>query len=335
MTQRVRRPARSAAPESTAATTLASRRARRPAAPAAPAPTPARQATRIIARTRTVEDPDALVVRAPNTEELYCDAIKTVRTEFRPARGGEYLHVSDLIHRCIRAKAISEVHTLAAPMQRLSMSDVFTFAQGDAIHDAAKAKARDGSPQMVWGKWSCKCEFLFHTEPCTYSAIDQEETCPHCLSKVDRYHEVSMFDDEYMVVGNPDLVFLIPRSKAFHVTEIKSISHEQWKDLTRPKPEHVFQVVWYWHLMQRKGYKMTDRVSVVYITKGWLFGSQSNIKEFMIDPREELHRLADMIADAKAYKDAREGGALPTRTCAAREAKAAQECHVCDVCFEV
>lgn len=306
-----------------------------------PAEAPAsRRATRVIAKGQA--DDGKLVVHAPNTDEVYGDAVRTATQRIRPMRGGDYLHVSDLIHRCIRARALTEQYGLMPPSQTLTMSDIMTFAQGDAIHDEAKAMAREGAPHMTWGKWSCKCEFLFHHEPCTYSEIDQEETCPHCLGKVDHYHEVSFFDDEYGVVGNPDLLFYIPRSGAFHINEIKSISHEQWKELTRPKPEHVFQVCWYWLLMHRKGVRLTDRVSVIYFTKGWLFGNQSIKKEFMIDPQAELHRLDDMIADALAYKAHRlaraageENPTLPLRQCANDQTKQAKGCHACDVCFEV
>lgn len=310
------------------------RRRQAAAEPAAP-----RRATRVIHRQR--DDESAQVVRAPNTDTVYGDAIRSMRVQPRALRGGDYLHVSDLISRCVRARAIVAEYDLDPPRQTLSLSDVMTFAMGDAIHDAAKALARDGAPHMIWGKWSCKCKFLKHDEPCLYSEIDQEEECPHCLSKVDNYHEVSFFDDEYGVVGNPDLIFYIARTSAFHVNEIKSISHDQWKDLARPKPEHVMQVVWYWMLMHRQGKRMTDRCSIIYYTKGWLFGSQINYKEFIIKPEDEIRRLADQIEDAKAYKAHRESldtddvAPLPVRTCSSPETKDAKACVACGICFEV
>ncbi|ALT58040.1 exonuclease [Pseudomonas phage SM1] len=279
------------------------------------------------------------VVRAPNTDYVYGDAIRPAARQSKPMRTGEYLHVSDLIHRCVRARALHELHQLSLPQQRLTVSDLTTFAQGDAIHDVGKSLARDGAPYLTWGKWSCKCEYLKHEDPCLYEEIDQEEVCPHCHTHVDQYHEVSFFDEEYGVVGNPDLLFYIPRSSAYHVVELKSISHEQWKELSRPKPEHVLQVVWYWLLMRRAGKRMTDRCSIVYYTKGWLFGDQINNKEFLVEPEKEVKRLDDMIEDAKRYRAhrkaliAKTSAPLPTRTCAREDVKAAKACPVCELCF--
>lgn len=318
---------------------------RRTSADAAPATPLQRRATRVLARQR---DDGAMVVRAPNTDGVYSDAIRESRHRPQRLREGDHLHVSDLIQKCVRARALTARFDLQSPIRMLTPSDIMTFAMGDAIHDEAKAMARDGAPHMIWGKWSCKCEFLKHDDPCLFEEIDREEECPHCHSKVDRYHEVSFFDDEYGVVGNPDLIFFIPRTGAYHVNEIKSIAPDQWKELTRPKPEHVFQVVWYWLLMQRSGMRLTDRVSIIYFTKGWLFGSQDNKKEFMFDPQAELPRLADMIEDAKTYKAymsairAVKGDkskaklpALPLKVCASKDSKQAKTCHACDVCFEV
>lgn len=333
----VRRTRPTAPPANTPRTADVLARRRQPATPKE-SPAPATRALR-----RQAPQSQSQVVHAPNSDEIYGDAIRSMRNQRRPFRGGDYLHVSDLIGKCIRAKSLVAEYELEQLHQSLTLSDIMTFAQGDAIHDAAKALARDGSPHLVWGKWSCKCEYLFHEEPCLYSEIDQEEECPHCHGKVDRYHEVSVFDEEYGVVGNPDLVFYIPRSQAFHVNEIKSISHDQWKDLARPKPEHVMQVVWYWHLMHRQGKRMTDRCSIVYFTKGWLFGNQVNYKEFVIEPEPWIRRLADQIEDAKAYKAHRLALAageetlppLPVRTCTSKESKEAKGCVACDLCFRL
>ena len=93
-------------------------------------------------------------------------------------------------------------------------------------------------------------------------------------------------------------------------------------------------------LLKRAGYRITDRVSIIYFTKGWMFGNKANYKEFQIAPEDHLHRLEDMIADAKAYKAhrlaraAKKPTTLPVRTCASPEGKPAKGCIACDVCFE-
>jgi hypothetical protein len=279
-------------------------------------------------------DKDQQVVSAPNTDYPLTEILDKASYDMRPARPGPHLHVSDLLHKCIRKKALEERYDAVPAQQRLTMSDMLTFAMGDAVHDTLKARARIGRPDVVWGVWSCKCEYLKHEDPCTYAEIDQEEKCPHCKSLVDQYHEVSMTDDEYGVVGNPDLILYFARKDALHVTELKSMAHKGWEELVRPVPEHVIQVVFYWHLMHRKGYRLTDKVSILYCTKQWQFGNKTSFKEFLIDPVASLDRLDQYIEDAKAYKAAREGGELPLRTfCSHEAAKGAKSCGVMQLCF--
>lgn len=280
---------------------------------------------------------DTQVVPAPNTDNPLGEVIDKAKWSMQETRPGHHLHVSDLLYKCIRKRALEERFHVMPPARRLTMSDMLTFAMGDAVHDTLKERARIGAPEKVWGIWSCKCHYLKHEDPCIYAEIDQEETCPHCLSLVNHYNEVSLFDEDYGVVGNPDLILYIERSDAFHITELKSMAHKQWEELTRPDPDHVRQVVFYWHLMHRKGYRLTDRVSIFYATKQWQFGDKTVYKEFLIDPVAELHRLDPMIEDAKAYKACVENGdkaPLPLRThCAHRDAKDAKKCGVLELCF--
>lgn len=310
----------------------------------APQPTKSRLAAkeapqrRVMRRARAAVDAAEapLIVSAPNTDAVLGEVIDRGSVQIQTQRPGNYLHVSDLLSKCIRKRALEQQYELGTATRRLTMSDMLTFAQGDAIHDTLKDRARVGAPQMVWGIWSCKCGSLKHEEPCTFSEIDQEEECEHCGSKVDHYNEVSMVDEEYGVVGNPDLILYLPRKAAFHVTELKSIAHDQWVELARPKPDHVLQTVWYWLLMSRKGYRLTDRVSIFYVTKGWQFGNKKTYKEFLIDPQAELHRLESMIEDALAYKAFLAGGPPPVRTfCSHPDSKDAKGCAASTFCFEV
>lgn len=280
---------------------------------------------------------DTQVVSAPNTDYPLGEVIDRAKYSMQETRPGNLLHVSDLLYKCIRKRAIEDRYNTPSPARRLTMSDMLTFSMGDAVHDTLKERARIGAPEKVWGIWSCKCEYLKHEDPCIFAEIDQEETCPHCKSLVNHYNEVSMVDEEYGVVGNPDLILYYERTDALHVTELKSMAHKQWEELARPDPDHVRQVVFYWHLMHRKGYRLTDRVSIMYVTKQWQFGDKCVHKEFLIDPVAELHRLEPMIEDAIAYKLTHELGeeaALPLRThCAHEASKDAKKCGVQQICF--
>jgi hypothetical protein len=147
------------------------------------------------------------------------------------------------------------------------------------------------------------------------------------------YEEVPMRDKELMIVGTPDIITYMHTHSAFYVSELKSIAHDRWKDLVRPLPEHVIQILFYWFLMHRKGYRMANRASVLYATKGWMFSGQP-YKEFSIDAQSMLSRLEPYLEDARALKEARGGGALPLRTCPTEQAPEARKCEACRVCFK-
>lgn len=274
------------------------------------------------------------IVECPVDDSFLTEIIDRAPREIRPMRPGDYLHVSDLLGKCVRKIVLCNRYSTPTRPQRLSASDLFTFAQGDAIHDTLKAMASASSPQQVWGKWRCKCGNIYHDEPCTLAETDPDDICEYCGTPTNVYEEVPMRDDDTMIVGTPDLLLYIAALRAFHISEIKSISHDQWKDLARPKPEHVLQVLFYWYLMRKLGYRVTDRVSIIYVTKNYVFQGRP-YKEFMFNPERELHRLDDYIADAYAAKAARKdkNAKLPSRTCTGEYTVEAKKCEVCEICW--
>lgn len=274
---------------------------------------------------------DGTIARLGGDVEPLSVVLGRARSVARAPRSMEYMHVSDLIGKCVRKIALVERSQTALAPQSLSYTDALTFAQGEAIHTVIKQRAAIASPSEVWGKWSCLCGTKITKEPCLLSQAPKEN-CPACRTPVDRYREAEIRDKEYMITGSPDLILYAPRLRALHVTELKSISHEAWKELLRPQPDHILQTVFYWHLLHRKGYRLTDRVSILYATKGWMF-SGSPFKEFTVSPQENVHRLEPLIADALAIKEARKGGNLPVRTCVSLQVPDAKKCEVCNICF--
>jgi len=312
----IRRPIRGATPAQPI------RIVRRPAAPPVEAPA-ASPTPRGKAPVKMDDDYDPLMA-----------VFKVARSEFREARTGGYLHVSDLIGKCIRARALQARYNMQPPPQLLTLSDQFTFAQGDAIHDKAKEIAVRNDPKRAWGKWTCRCKYLRHDEPCTFAEVEPE-VCPYCKSPVDQYAEVSIFNDDLGVVGNPDLLMYERAVDAHHVNELKSIAPDKYKELVRPLPAHVLQTTAYWQLMKWDGYRLTDRISIGYITKGWQFGSTLPLKTFTIKVAPELPRLDEYWAFAREYKAlvADPKRALPDRVCRTRDDTLAKQCNVCGVCF--
>lgn len=278
---------------------------------------------------------EAQIVQFPgqDPDSVLTDIIESARNDVRTRRGGDYIHVSDLLTKCQRKLALIERHKLPHRVQRLTLMDALTFRMGEALHDVIRERAALGAPHAVWGKWKCVCGHLHHDEPCTFGEVDLGDICEHCGTATTEYVEVSMFDDELMIVGNPDLLLYLRDVDAYHVTELKSIAHAQWEELVRPKPEHVIQSLFYWYIMRKRGYRLTDRVTLLYGTKGYLFKG-SPFKEFSYRPEAEIHRLEDYLEEARELRRARDGGALPARTmCAADTSPEAKKCEVCSLCF--
>ena len=275
------------------------------------------------------------IVVLPDPEsKVLTSILSKARNIGRAKRPGTHIHVSDLLSKCLRKKAIVERHKVSLPTAKLSIMDSLTFAQGDAIHDTIKERSALGAPSLVWGKWKCACGTHRIDKLQTFAEVDTTEVCKNCGGTADVYDEAEFIDAEYDIVGHPDLLLYLTDLDAFYVTELKSISDAQYKELVRPKAEHVLQALFYWFLMKRKGYRMVDTISILYVTKGYTFRGDP-YTEFTFKAPTELRRLAPYLEDAKALLRARKGGELPARTqCASREATDARACEVAGICFD-
>lgn len=254
----------------------------------------------------------------------------------RPPRLGEYLHVSDLVNKCTRRIALIERMKLTPPVRGLSLSDALTFAQGDAVHDALRDRLVKSAPDRAYGRWGCRCGTTVTDKPGIFSAVPATMVCPACKGTLNVYHELTVRDEDHKITGSPDFLLYSPTNNFLLVTEIKSMSHDMWKDLARPIPEHVLQVAFYWYLLSRAGYRLADKASILYATKSYVFRG-SPIKEMLVDMPALMDsgRLTTYIAYADAVKAARHGGALPDRPCASPEQTNAKNCDVCVQCFGV
>ena len=269
----------------------------------------------------------------PKGAKVLSDILANARYLSREPRDHDYLHVSDLIGKCLRKIALAERYDIPLKAQSLSLTDSITFSQGDAIHDVIRVRAAQGNPRMVWGKWKCKCGTTRIDEPCLFSSIPPD-LCPSCGEAPHEYVEVSMFNEEYKIVGNPDLVLYLPDAQALYVTELKSIAHDAWKELARPIPDHTIQVLFYWFLMRELGYRLADTVSILYVSKGWMFSGEP-YKEFTFNAAAAVSRLQPYLEDALAVKVSRAGGDLPPKICAREDAPDAKKCAVCKTCFGI
>lgn len=301
---------------------------------------PSRAAPRATPRPVTSGSANRLVPTRPAAARVFNadtqvmqELLRAGRQDVRPSRVGDYLHVSDLIGRCARLRALAETQGVLLPGKNVSFMDAITYRQGDAIHDLVRERAAVGAPREVFGIWRCLCGRHKTAGACTLAQAG-DDPCPYCLTKRDRYEEITLRDESLMVVGHPDL--LLSMDAGIHVVEIKSMSAQMFGDLTRPLPEHVVQVLFYFYLLTVMGFVTTGFVTIVYVTKGYMFRG-SPIKEFniVVESQEWLQeRLRDYIEAAEAILSARAGGALPPRiNCASSASPEARACPGASKCF--
>lgn len=244
-------------------------------------------------------------------------------------RHGKYVHVSDLVSKCLRKVAVSDKYHIPIPDSDLWPSLRLTFAQGTAIADVMVNDAIQQSTDLVYARWSCACGVVEETG--VHSYVCGKKICNKCGGINNKYNELTFTDEEYAIVGNCDLALLI--NDALYLTEIKSIAGEAWKTLEAPKPDHTLQALFYWLLARRNGHSLHDKISIIYASKGYVFGNP--YKEFTVQPSKSLHRLDEYLEDAKALKEYKDGGKLPMKVeCPTIDCTMAKNCHISGPCFD-
>lgn len=245
-------------------------------------------------------------------------------------RAGEYLHVSDMLNKCVRQIALSEKHMMPMPANRLSEWMSLTFRVGEAIHDFIKEKFVSANGARLYGRWRCACKHTV-TENMLLAQVPKIK-CEKCGMVPSIYDECRVTNEEAKVVGHADIMLLFDDGYYYPV-EIKSIKHEEWMELTRPKPDHLMQLISYWRFHKEKGYRMASRGTVLYVSKGFLFKG-TPYKEFSVQIAGTEQRLQPYLDSAMELVRYRETGKLPTRVlCRNESSPMAKQCHVCGMCF--
>lgn len=241
---------------------------------------------------------------------------------------GSNVHVSDVISKCLRKIVLMERMELRHPTEKLVEGQGITFAIGDALHDYLTSRFVSGNPDKVWASWSCACGQT--RKKGLYSKVSKF-VCEQCDTSLTKHKEVAFPDEELQLTGSPDIILYMDEYGAYYIVELKSMSAAQWKELVRPVPDHVIQISFYWHLLHRAGWPLVNRCSILYANKEFSF--KLPYKEFLIDPQVP-GRLDPYLEDLQAFRDAREGGDLPTRTfCSSIDSAGAKACPVAVTCF--
>jgi hypothetical protein len=186
---------------------------------------------------------------------------------------------------------------------------------------------------MLWGNWSCRCgdSTLAHV---TWDIVTGHRPCAHCGGRIENYVETIWRSEELKLTGAIDIILKLPSGHLYPV-EVKSISGPRFDDLTRPVPDHLIQVLFYWHLLQENSMPVMDQLSILYVKKEFVFGNP--YKEMLVQPSNYENRMTDFMDEARELKMFREDeGPLPVRTvCTHPQSPGARECSFALQCFAI
>lgn len=183
----------------------------------------------------------------------------------------------------------------------------------------------------VIGKWACKCE-----RTTMDGEFQKSSACAFCRTAPTEYVEITLFDHEAGICGNPDLLAVMGKDGKLYVIEVKSMNGEEFDELAAAKPDHVFQGAAYRRLLIKNGYEnVSEKILVVYATKKYSFRG-SPYKPFMVNvDKPEINAVLDGIwENARLIRRSRIDGVIPERTeCVSPSSPQAKKCAFVTDCF--
>lgn len=232
-----------------------------------------------------------------------------------------YTHVSALLNFCPRAFRLIKEHGIN-DARSVRSCDRVMWAIGRSVESHVRNQFfKAHKPSMV-GIWHCTCGRLKRSGGWIHSVCDQ------CGTPADHYAEKTLFDHDNMIVGNPDL--LISQDGKLRVIEVKSINKKDFDALTKPKPDHVFQLN---HYVRMLGAEAHDTNVVFYTSKDYQWASP--YKEYHVGRNEQKAAIDLSLRNAKEFNDSARDGTLPERlrACDSPSSSRAKKCPACVHCF--
>lgn len=249
--------------------------------------------------------------------------------QLRGQRGGEYLHVSDLIYKCVRKKALSLRGNLPIAAEKMWDTQGITFSIGHMIGDyvVARVLASDG---RLFGRWKCRCGQVTEDNTMREDAL-HKPPCRSCNGQFDIYDELHLVCEDLMLQGHCDLALLW--GVKYYLTEVKSVGNNGWNAIeSSPDMDHIIQLLFYYYMAKAMHLPVHEFGSIFYVRKEFKIGSP--YREHKINLENELHRLEPYIEEAQEYARFMDNGILPPRKmCSDMGEKKALGCQFCMDCF--
>lgn len=199
------------------------------------------------------------------------------------------------------------------------------------------------------GQWKCRvCKYVHPL----FGHCPDPAPCPKCGYKFHwEYIEPEFIDPFTDVQGHIDLLVKFPAKPKLHLTELKTMAPDEFKNLVAPLSEHRMRTSLYLQLTARSTWEHSDRVdtteaSILYISKG--YGCKDDtlkpagIKDMPMSPYKEFIIKRDdsltvkHMAKAKVLKLWREDKntqAMPAGICQNLMTPRAKACSSCQACY--
>lgn len=243
-----------------------------------------------------------------------------------------YMHMSSLIATCARKEILAAQHAGMEVFNNVTGGHRLVWAYGRAAEKHVRGQFIAATGGNLYGRWKCVCG---HTEALGWGTDIHHLTCNRCTGPVEHYHEEPIYDHERKIVGNSDMPFTVGNDWLV-IGECKSMNKVDWDKLTAPLNDHVLQAATYRRLYQNAGWKVHDKVVVLYAVKEFKFGSP--YKEFHVDVSSGMMetQVDDILAMAEEIAAARATRSIPPRTiCGSSQNPIAKQCPMASLCFNL
>ena len=260
--------------------------------------------------------------------KLIDDFYKNLLTEFEGrTRDNPYFHVSDLSRICPRAVFYSRKYNVPfRQKQKLARPVVLAFAYGIMIQ---KLLSRYSS--YLISKYVCpRCGHVYYLSYGDWETIK----CNKKYLFLDEYR-VKLEAKGFKLVGHIDSLYT--EHGKIYIAEIKSISSKQFEELKEPLFDHVFQVLTYLWMFNRKKVKMDeglkrfkverDRAYILYFKKDF---QNFEVKKFMVKKNEYglEERIKNLLVSLVNPDES------SPRICNSPMSPDARNCRFREICFE-
>ena len=278
-----------------------------------------------------VRDVDLSVTQVPVDRDLLKGIVDRMDMvpDTRRVGANPWVHVSSLVRDlCTRQFWLARAHDTPV-VNRWRGAHRVAFAMGRAAETHVRGSLIDGmEPEQLFGCWKCRCGNVRRN----MCILPSNLRCNVCGSQVDIYREPTLRNEEYRLVGRPDLT-LHDAQRNKIVMECKSISTAGWNNLSSPHAEHLAQALMYRWMYEQAGYAVHDEVILFYVCKDFNWVG-SPYREYHIDATS----AACVLMVEAALATARECFAdevPPNRTCPRPDHHKARACPLATICFNL